>query len=627
MTVTKRKPKPRETGGPDTVVTAPQLESGMKATCDACSTDITHTVHIRCAEKVNGPGGERLTCPDFDLCVDCFLHGKSLGPHRATHDYRVISSHSFPIFNKNWGADEELALIEGAEMYGLGNWADIAEHVGGRTKEECYDHYVKTYIQSENYPLPHIEQDFDPADPEPFQARKKARLEELQSRPIPLPPPKPLASAPTCHEIGGFMPGRLEFEHEWENEAEMLIKDMEFGRVYHFGGENQPAGVDPPPATEASSTTTAAGTTSTKQQSAAAGGGGGAAGEVDVEVIEPTPPAPPVDEKPLPDGEKEGDEPEAELDLKLSILEMFNERYDKRMAAKDLIFDRGLINYKTMSAAERKRSKEERDLITRTKVFARIQTSQDYEDFVEGLLYEITLRKRIADLQEYRRNGITTLAEADRYDQAKQQRMSFKASSYRESVSLSYDRSGAPSSGPGGARRPTPQSALIQQLKNRPAPPLTLATAQSLQLLTPLEVQLCSTLRILPRPYLFLKEVLLREYVRLKDKMDGTEAKRAVLREKNGEVVGPPDGAGGEWGEKIERVWEFLRDTAGLRRDGRDGGYDEDEDDEDDEFLDDDDGEEVGVGGDAASVEVQEAGGDTIMANGDATIAAPAISA
>lgn len=66
MTVTKRKPKPRETGGPDTVVTAPQLESGMKATCDACSTDITHTVHIRCAEKV----GERLACPDFDLCVD-----------------------------------------------------------------------------------------------------------------------------------------------------------------------------------------------------------------------------------------------------------------------------------------------------------------------------------------------------------------------------------------------------------------------------------------------------------------------------------------------------------------------------------------------------------------------------
>lgn len=591
MTVTKRKPKPRETGGPDTVVAAPQLESGMKATCDACSTDITHTVHIRCAEKVGAPGAERLTCPDFDLCVDCLLHGKSLGPHRATHDYRVISSHSFPIFNKDWGADEELALIEGAEMYGLGNWADIAEHVGGRTKEECYDHYVQTYIQSEQYPLPHIDQDFDPTDPEPFQARKKARLEELQSRPIPLPPPKPLASAPTCHEIGGFMPGRLEFEHEWENEAEMLIKDMEFGRVYHFGGEDQPAAVDPPP-------TENVGSTADKQQAASGEAG---QGEPEVEVVEPTPP---VDEKPLPDGEKEGDEPEDELDLKLSILEMFNERYDKRMAAKDLIFDRGLINYKTMSAAERKRSKEERDLITRTKVFARIQTSQDYEDFVEGLLYEITLRKRIAELQEYRRNGITTLAEADRYEQAKQQRLSFKASSYRESVSLSYDRAGAP-----GARRPTPQSTLIQQLKNRPAPPLTLATSHSRQLLTPLEMELCSTLRILPRPYLFLKEVLLREYVRLKDKMDGTEARKAVLREKNGEVFGPPDGAGGEWGEKIERVWEFLRDTIGLKE--AQEALEEEEDDDAD--ADDDDGEPL-----IEEIVDEKNAGDVAMANGDA---------
>ncbi|GAA5880125.1 hypothetical protein JCM3774_004156 [Rhodotorula dairenensis] len=625
MTVTKRKPKPRETGGPDTVVAAPQLESGMKATCDACSTDITHTVHIRCAEKAGGPGGDRLTCPDFDLCVDCFLHGKSLGPHRATHDYRVISSHSFPIFNKDWGADEELALIEGAEMYGLGNWADIAEHVGGRTKEECYDHYVQTYIQSEQYPLPHIEQDFDPADPEPFQARKKARLEELQSRPIPLPPPKPLASAPTCHEIGGFMPGRLEFEHEWENEAEMLIKDLEFGRVYHFGGESQPAAVDPPLADDTAAAM-AVGSAADKQL---ASSGSGGTTDAEVQVVEPTPPV--VDEKPLPDGEKEGDEPEAELDLKLSILEMFNERYDKRMAAKDLIFDRGLINYKTMSAAERKRSKEERDLITRTKVFARIQTSQDYEDFVEGLLYEITLRKRIAELQEYRRNGITTLAEADRYEQAKQQRLSFKASSYRESVSLSYDRSGAP-----GARRPTPQSTLIQQLKNRPAPPLTLATAQSLQLLSPLEVQLCSTLRILPRPYLFLKEVLLREYVRLKDKMDGTEARRAVLREKNGEVFGPLDGAGGEWGEKIERVWEFLRDTVGLKeeaaRDAHESRFDEEEEDEEEEGGGDDDdaddGAGPGVDNGRAGQRIREItpagheGGDAVMANGDTAVTA-----
>ena len=220
-------------------------------------------------------------------------------------------------------------------------------------------------------------------------------------------------------------------------------------------------------------------------------------------------------------------------------------------------------------------------------------------------------------MQEYRRNGITTLAEADRYEQAKQQRLSFKASSYRESVSLSYDRVGAP-----GARRPTPQSTLIQQLKNRPAPPLTLATSHSRQLLTPLELELCSTLRILPRPYLFLKEVLLREYVRLKDKMDGTEARKAVLREKNGEVFGPPDGAGGEWGEKIERVWEFLRDTIGLKEAQEALEAEEEDDDADaDADADDDDGEPI-----IQEIVDENGAGDVAMANGDA-VATQAVAA
>lgn len=39
-------------------------------------------------------------------------------------------------------------------MYGLGNWSDISEHVGGRTKEECKLHYEETYLNSNEWPLP-----------------------------------------------------------------------------------------------------------------------------------------------------------------------------------------------------------------------------------------------------------------------------------------------------------------------------------------------------------------------------------------------------------------------------------------------------------------------------------------
>ncbi|KAK4054328.1 Transcriptional adapter ada2 [Microbotryomycetes sp. JL221] len=552
MTVTKRKQKPRDTGGPDTV-TAPTLESGTKASCDSCSADITHNVHMRCAET-HPNHSDRLTCPDFDLCVSCFLAGKQVGPHRSTHAYRVISSHAFPIFDNDWGADEELLLIEGAQMYGLGNWADTAEHIGGRTKEDVKDHYFHTYIESDDYPMPRIAPDLDDSQEE-FQKRKKARLEELQSRPLALPPPKPLASAPTCHEIAGFMPGRLEFETEYENEAETLVKDMEFGRVYQFGGDSQPA---------APKTTPADGTKPEESKAEEAEAEGG---DKDKE----------EDDK-APELQEEND---ADLELKLSILDMFNEKYDRRMASKELIFDRGLLNYKQISANERKRTKEERDLIQRTKVFARVETAQDHEDFVDGLLYEIALRKRIQELQEWRRMGVTTLSEGERYEHVKSQRST--KSAYRDSLAYSFsDRVN------GLARRPSGvTSSGRSTFGSHPRPStsaLTLATSSSLHLLTTLEQQLCSTLRILPKPYLYLKEVLLREWTRLGGRMTSDDARKIVASPAhqnqfesmqvdtfsglNGETPQQQqqEGVTGEWGEKVERVFEFLCDTGGLRR-------------------------------------------------------------
>lgn len=37
-----------------------------------------------------------------------------------------------------------------------------------------------------------------------------------------------MTSQPANHEIAGYMPGRLEFETEYENEAEQSVKDMLF---------------------------------------------------------------------------------------------------------------------------------------------------------------------------------------------------------------------------------------------------------------------------------------------------------------------------------------------------------------------------------------------------------------
>ena len=41
-------------------------------------------------------------------------------------------------------------------MYGLGNWAEVAEHVGTKSKAQCIEHYTTAYMNSPCYPLPVI---------------------------------------------------------------------------------------------------------------------------------------------------------------------------------------------------------------------------------------------------------------------------------------------------------------------------------------------------------------------------------------------------------------------------------------------------------------------------------------
>lgn len=92
-----------------------------------------------------------------------------------------------------------------------------------------------------------------------------------------------------------------------------------------------------------------------------------------------------------------------------------------------------------MLANDKRRTKEERDFITKFKPFAKMQTAQDNEDFIDGLLCASThstslpvlhsldeqlLRKRITELQELRRLGMTSLAEAETYQKASAMRVS-----------------------------------------------------------------------------------------------------------------------------------------------------------------------------------------------------------
>ncbi|KAI8334219.1 hypothetical protein BC941DRAFT_432391 [Chlamydoabsidia padenii] len=436
--------------------------------CDACTNDVTNTVRIRCADK---------NCPDFDLCVTCFCSGSEPVKHKTSHDYRVVKPHTFPIFSDDWDADEELLLIQAAEKNGIGNWQAIAEYVGTRNKAECESHYLDVYVSSDNWPMPPMDKVFDRLSESDYRERKRQRL-QLSRSPRKLSGNthynKPVTSQPTFHELQGYMPRRYEFETEHENEAEQNVKDMVFNE----------------------------------------------------------------------------DDTQEEIDLKVMVLDIYNSRLDKRQERKRLIFERGWLEFKKLQAMERRRQKEERDIYNKTRVFCRLQTAEDYDLFVQGLVKEQHVRDRMAALTEWRQAGLNTLRQGDQYERDKQNRLS-----HLKAVSvLSNDRINGLAHQRGGikaqmaALAPCPGAAYYRERLRDQSPfmnggggnnssntsnnnnnnkrqltivsssqyhqPLNITETDGYHLLTKEEQDMCSTLYMMPRPYLVIKDLILKVYAR-----------------------------------------------------------------------------------------------------------------
>lgn len=80
------------------------------------------------------------------------------------------------------------------------------------------------------------------------------------------------------------------------------------------------------------------------------------------------------------------------------------------------------------------------------------------------------------------------------------------------------------------------------------AAPLNLANSPALDLLTAAEQTLCSSLRIMPRQYLALKELLVREYARRGGKLRRREARELLKIDVN----------------KTSKLWDFLHQAGFL---------------------------------------------------------------
>ncbi|KAK9785179.1 hypothetical protein WJX73_004995 [Symbiochloris irregularis] len=87
------------------------------------------------------------------------------------HAYRVVDNLAFPIFHPDWGADEEMLLLEAVDMVGLGNWEAVATHVATKSSQQCMQHYRAIYLNSPAFPRPTAVPDM--ADLNPMQVAEK----------------------------------------------------------------------------------------------------------------------------------------------------------------------------------------------------------------------------------------------------------------------------------------------------------------------------------------------------------------------------------------------------------------------------------------------------------------------
>jgi hypothetical protein len=73
-----------------------------------------------------------------------------------------------------------------------------------------------------------------------------------------------------------------------------------------------------------------------------------------------------------------------ETELKLKILEIYNAKLDERERRKAFIIERGLLDYKRLLSAERRRPREEREIYDAFRPFARFLSPKEHEDLVRG---------------------------------------------------------------------------------------------------------------------------------------------------------------------------------------------------------------------------------------------------
>ena len=253
-------------------------------------------------------------------------------------------------------------------------------------------------------------------------------------------------------------------------------------------------------------------------------------------------------EKTISEMEFTSDDTEADRELKLDVLRIFNAKLDEREKRKRFIIDRGLLNYRENQEKLWQMAPDERQLVQRMRIFARYQTREEHDAFVDKIIEAKRLRKEISKLQMYRRLGITSLADAEKYEMDKARRELHRsawmkkeeekrkaaeeaarvAKEHSTSLGIAPPASSLVTATPiqvdEAVNAETNQSLQLWRQFKRSAKEIgsesdaemkdakfILADKPGFELLTKKEVGLCKRLRLLPQNYLDVKKALISE--------------------------------------------------------------------------------------------------------------------
>lgn len=121
----------------------------------------------------------------------------------------------------------------------------------------------------------------------------------------------------------------------------------------------------------------------------------------------------------LADMEFSSDDHPSEVELKLQVIRIYNHKLAERDKRKRFVLDRGLVDIKKHQQEEKKLTKEERDLVSKLRPFARYHSQEEHEALVKGILRAQRLRQQIELYKVYRQMGLTNLDEVLKYESDK----------------------------------------------------------------------------------------------------------------------------------------------------------------------------------------------------------------